>query len=218
MCSTWIAAPFSRAMRTRRCVHRSAVVTSRHTWCELGSPGTRRGLRSSRRNSSSEWKAARRVVFSRMAVTPGSSATSSEPVDEPMNTLMPAEPGRRSSSGTWRAFSCVPPTQKAKSQCMRCRPSRTFSASVSAVVVSGFVFGISNTEVTPPSTAPREPVSRSSLWVRPGSRKWTWLSMTPGSTCRPRQSIRWPADQRERSPIATIAPAVTATSRTPSPS
>ena len=41
-------------------------------------------------------------------------------------------------------------------------------------MVSGLVFGISNTAVTPPITALREPVSRSSLWVRPGSRKCTW--------------------------------------------
>ena len=36
-----------------------------------------------------------------------------------MNTLIPAAPGSRSSSGISAAFSCVPPTQKAKSQCMR---------------------------------------------------------------------------------------------------
>jgi hypothetical protein len=39
------------------------------------------------------------------------------------------------------------------------------------ITVSGSVFGISNTAVTPPITAEREPLSRSSLWVRPGSRK-----------------------------------------------
>ena len=53
------------------------------------------------------------------------------------------------------------------------------------VVVGGSVLGISNTAVTPPSAAAREPVSRSSLWARPGSRKCTWLSITPGRTCRP---------------------------------
>ena len=53
-------------------------------------------------------------------------------------------------------------------------------------MVSGLVFGISKTAVTPPSTAAREPVSRSSLCSRPGSRKCTWLSMTPGRMCRPR--------------------------------
>ena len=36
------------------------------------------------------------------------------------------------------------------------------------MTVSGLVFGISNTAVTPPITALREPVSRSSLCVRPG--------------------------------------------------
>ena len=57
------------------------------------------------------------------------------------------------------------------------------------MTVSGSVFGISNTAVTPPITALREPVSRSSLWVRPGSRKCTWVSITPGRMCRPLQSI-----------------------------
>ena len=99
-----------------------------------------------------------------------------------MNTLMPAAPGKRSSSPTSAALSRVPPTQKAKSQCMRCVPRFTLSASVSALVVSGLVLGISNTAVTPPSTAAREPLSRSSLCSSPGSRKCTWLSITPGST------------------------------------
>ena len=36
-----------------------------------------------------------------------------------MNTLIPAAPGSRSSSGMSATLSCVPPTQKAKSQCMR---------------------------------------------------------------------------------------------------
>ncbi len=39
-----------------------------------------------------------------------------------------------------------------------------------------------NTAVTPPSAAARDPLSRSSFHSRPGSRKWTWLSITPGST------------------------------------
>ncbi len=97
-----------------------------------------------------------------------------------MNTLMPAEPSRRSSIGMSSTFSRVPPTKNAKSQNMRWRARLTLSASSSAVVVSGLVFGISNTAVTPPMTAPRLPVSRSSLWVSPGSRKCTCVSMTPG--------------------------------------
>ena len=80
-----------------------------------------------------------------------------------MNTLIPAAPGSRSSSGMSATLSCVPPTQKAKSQCMRPFARASLSASASALVVSGSVLGISNTAVTPPSTAAREPVSRSSL-------------------------------------------------------
>ena len=85
-------------------------------------------------------------------------------------------------------------------------PRATLSASAAALVVGGSVLGISNTAVTPPSTAPREPVSRSSLWVRPGSRKCTWLSITPGRTCRPRQSITSAGGRARQSPIAAIRP------------
>ena len=45
--------------------------------------------------------------------------------------------------------------------------ARTLSASAASLVVSGLVFGISKTAVTPPSTAAREPVSRSSLCSSP---------------------------------------------------
>ena len=166
-------ARFSRAMRTRRWVQVSAATSSRQTGCEDGSPGTRSDSRSRRRYSSSEWKAARRRVFFRMAATPSSSSTSRSPVDAPMNTFIPAAPGSRSSSPTSAAFSCVPPTQKAKSQCMRWRARRTLSARAASLVVSGLVLGISKTAVTPPSTAAREPVSKSSLCSMPGSRKWT---------------------------------------------
>ena len=62
-----------------------------------------------------------------------------------------------------------------------------------SVTVSGSVFGISNTAVTPPITALRDPVSRSSLCVSPGSRKCTWVSITPGRMCSPLQSMTSPA-------------------------
>ena len=55
-------------------------------------------MRARRRNSSSLWKAARRRMLARMRATPSSSSTRRSPVDEPMNTLMPAQPGSRSSS------------------------------------------------------------------------------------------------------------------------
>ena len=56
------------------------------------------------------------------------------------------------------------------------------------MTVGGAVFGISNTPVTPPITAARPPVAKSSLCVAPGSRKCTWVSMTPGRTWSPVQS------------------------------
>ena len=57
---------------------------------------------------------------------------------------------------------------------------RRLISTFSAVSVLGFVLGISMTVVTPPWTAASEPVRQSSLYSRPGSRKWTWPSMTPG--------------------------------------
>ncbi len=52
----------------------------------------------------------------------------------------------------------------------------------STFFVWGIVLGMSSTVVTPPITAAREPVIQSSLYSIPGSRKWTWPSITPGST------------------------------------
>src|SRR3954470_21103841 len=87
----------------------------------------------------------------------------------------------------------------------------------SASVVVGWVLGISNTAMTPPSTAAREPVSRSSFHSSPGSRKWTCVSITPGMTVRPEASNPSPADAWERSPTATILPPRTPTSAGPRP-
>ena len=125
-----------------------------------GLTGRRRGeampARASRA-SSSEWKAARRSMRARMRASVSSSSTRRSPVEEPMNTLMPAAPGSLSSVGSSSTFSRVAPTKKAKSQYMRPRARATLSASASAVTVAGLVFGISNTAVTPPSTAERLP-------------------------------------------------------------
>ncbi len=44
----------------------------------------------------------------------------------------------------------------------------TLAASASALVVGGLVFGISNTAVTPPSTADRLPVCQILLVLEPG--------------------------------------------------
>ena len=69
--------------------------------------------------SSSEWKAARRLILARMRASVSSSSTRRSPVEEPMKTLMPAAPGRSSSSASSSTLSRVAPTKKAKSQCMR---------------------------------------------------------------------------------------------------
>ena len=44
------------------------------------------------------------------------------------------------------------------------------------------MFGISNTDVTPPATAALLPDSKFSASFAPGSLKCTWVSMTPGNT------------------------------------
>src|SRR3954470_3311856 len=147
-----------------------------------------------------------------------SSSTSSAPVEEPMKTFTPAQPGARSSSGKSSTFSRVPPMKNARSQCMRCRPRFILSAKFCALTVSGSVFGISNTAVTPPMTALRDPVSRSSLWVWPGSRKCTWVSITPGRMCRPLQSTISAAPAEPSAPMAAMRPPEMPISRTPSPS
>ena len=217
-CSTCTRLPSSRARLTRRVVAVSAAISSRQTGWEEASPSTRRCRRSSRRGSCSQWKEARRRITLRMARTPGSSATSSEPVEEPMNTLMPAAPGSISSSGRSLTLSWVPPTKKAKSQCMRPVARAILSSSALAEVVSGLVFGISNTAVTPPMTAARDPDSRSSLCSMPGSRKCTWVSMTPGRRCRPVQSTVSSARSGEKEPMPAMRPARMPTSRAPMPS
>ena len=86
---------------------------------------------------------------------------------------------------------------------------RHLSARSTAEIVGGLVFGISKTAVTPPNAAAAVPVAMSSLCSSPGSRKWTWLSMTPGRTCRPRQSTISPPRSGAIAPKATIRPART---------
>src|SRR5262245_33162965 len=53
--------------------------------------------------------------------------------------------------------------------------------------------------VMPPQTAAREPVSKSSLYSRPGTRKWTCGSMRPGSTWSPSASMSVSASGRSPS-------------------
>ena len=85
-------------MRTSRSVDWIAVCGSRTSGWLVQSPVRASGRRSVRRYSSSEWKVARRLVCRSTASTPSSSAISRVPVEAPMNTLTPQQPGNRSSS------------------------------------------------------------------------------------------------------------------------
>ena len=97
-----------------------------------------------------------------------------------MNTFTPAQPGSSSSRSSLSAFSSVAPMKKAWSTQARPAARRNLSFSAASSMVLGVVFGISKKAVTPPMAAPAEPAARSSLCSRPGSRKWTWVSITPG--------------------------------------
>ena len=86
-----------------------ALSGSRTSGWLVQSPARASGRRSARRYSSSEWKVARRFTWRSTSRTPSSSATSRVPVEAPMNTLTPQQPGSRSSSPRKRALSWVPP-------------------------------------------------------------------------------------------------------------
>ena len=65
----------------------------------------------------------------------------------------------------------------------------TISRVTTALSFTGFVFAIGQQVVTPPATAVSEPVFISSLYSRPGSRKCTCISISPGITSLPLASI-----------------------------
>ena len=54
---------------------------------------------------------------------------------------------------------------------------------------TGVVFGIATTMVNPPAAAAAVPVAMVSLCVCPGSRRCTWISISPGATTQPAASI-----------------------------
>src|SRR6478609_3674526 len=60
---------------------------------------------------------------------------------------------------------------------------------VPALSAGGDVLGMHTTVVKPPAAPAWEPVRIVSLWVWPGSRKWTWISTSPGHTTRPLASM-----------------------------
>ena len=51
--------------------------------------------------------------------------------------------------------------------------------------LTGSVFGMQATAVKPPATADAVPVATVSLCSWPGSRRWTWMSISPGATIQP---------------------------------
>ena len=70
----------------------------------------------------------------------------------------------------------------------------------------GRVLGIQAIDVNPPFAAAFAPLIRVSLWVKPGSRKWTCMSTSPAHTIRPEAS-NVSAGQRQ---LLTIARAILA--------
>ena len=80
-----------------------------------------------------------------------------------------------------------------------------FFSNSSKLVVGGFVFGISKTDVMPPMTAALLPELRSSVSVEPGSLKWTCVSIQPGRTVKFSAS-KVSFDSSSKSPIFTILP------------
>ena len=88
------------------------------------------------------------------------------------------------------------------------------SCKVSTSEMVGLVLAIITTVVKPPAAAARAPVWMSSLWVWPGSRKWTWISTKPGATTRPLASISSAPSSLISGAILTIFPSWTKTSHT----
>src|SRR5258708_21945005 len=62
-------------------------------------------------------------------------------------------------------------------------------AIVLGLSATGDVFGMQTTVVNPPAAAARVPDSIVSFQPKPGSRKWTWISIRPGLTINPVASI-----------------------------
>ena len=115
-------------------------------------------------------------------------STSIFPVDEPMNSFTPGT-SCGSNCDSSAVLSLVAPKKNEWLTWLFVAARANFSARVSSVVVCGTVLGMSKNVVTPPAAAARLSLSMSALSVRPGSRKCTWVSITPGITIQPEASI-----------------------------
>src|SRR5262249_45523907 len=80
----------------------------------------------------------------------------------------------------------------------------------------GSVFGITAMEVNPPAAAAALPVSIVSSSSRPGSRRWTCMSMKPGATTLPERSSTFTLSAGRPSPTRAILPSLIRTSLTAS--
>ena len=60
-----------------------------------------------------------------------------------------------------------------------------------ALSLTGLVLAMHMTEPKPPRAAASRPVLMSSLYSKPGSRRWTWASTMLGMRIRPRASTIW---------------------------
>ena len=123
-----------------------------------------------------------------------------------MNALKPVTPASASSGRVARLFGVRPP-QSAKSAYDDLLAAATFASKEDRSRVGGCALsGISMQVVTPPAISARLPVSHPSHAVRPGSLKWTWGSMPPGSTSAPVASISRAAPPSSSGPISAISP------------
>ena len=104
---------------------------------------------------------------------------------------------------SWKLLS-VPPKWNRTSQTAFLFARAIFSSRRSLVVVGTELFGMSITVVNPPAIAALLPVAKSSLYVSPGSRRWTCGSMRPGRTIRLLASMR--SSPSSLSPIFDMTP------------
>ena len=77
-----------------------------------------------------------------------------------------------------------------------------------ALSIGGSVFGIQAIDVKPPIAAARVPLSMSSLYSKPGSRKCVCMSISPGATINPAASMTSISNPSGSSsvPISSIIP------------
>src|SRR5262245_25120046 len=99
------------------------------------------------------------------------------------------------------------------------RPRASTASTTAASSSGGSVFGMHTTAVQPPSAAARAPLSTSSASSRPGSRKCTWRSTSPGATTAPSASSTVaPRPASSDGPTSVMTPSTMRTSATRSPS